>query len=61
MVENIAKRTILWSGLGLRLRSQFGLRVRVMANDLKTLALTHRRNRHPYPDLSLQTYFLGNI
>jgi len=22
-----------------------------MANDFKPIALTHRRNRHPYPDL----------
>ena len=33
--------------LGLRLRSQFGQRAKVMAKDLEHIALTPRRNRHP--------------
>ena len=48
----------LSSRLGLRLGSQFGQRARVMANNLKPIALTHRLNRHPCPDLSPGTLFL---
>ncbi len=42
------------SGVGLRLGSQFGQRAKVMvtANDSRPIALTHTRNRYPYPDLS---------
>jgi len=51
------KITVCGFGLGLRLGSQFGQWVKVMANDLKPIALTQLRNRHPYPDLSPETLF----
>jgi hypothetical protein len=52
------EKSTLSSGLGLRLGNQFGQRAKVMANDLKPIALTHRQNWHPCPDLSPETFFL---
>lgn len=46
---------VFWSEL--RLRNQFGQRAKVMANDLRPIALTHRRNRHLCHHLNLKTLF----
>jgi hypothetical protein len=43
--------------LGLRLGSQSGQRAKVVVNDLKPVALPHRRDRHHYPDLNPETLF----